>query len=419
MPIIAIKGPARLRGCVSVDGSKNAALPALVACMLTTERVVLRRVPDLRDVDQMLGALRELGAELSPPATGAGLSIMSGSLLDVEPNPERIRKMRASFLLLAPLLCRHGRVTLPLPGGCTIGPRPVDLHLEGLKALGASVRLQPPEIHVSAPLDGLRGTEIRLPYPSVGATEQLVLASTLASGQTVLHGAAIEPEVLALTDLLRSMGAAIERRNDTLVIEGRPALHGTTFDIPPDRIEAGTFLLAAAATGSEITVLGAPVPEMRAVFDVVEALGSRISLHKEDVSIVAPQPVRPLHIEARPFPAFPTDLQPILVASLAAAAGNSSVADRVFPERFGYVCELNRFGAGVSVSRSTATIPGRRSLAASTVTARDLRAGAALVIAGLSAAGTTTILQPHHIDRGYAHLERKLSALGATIERKP
>ena len=419
MPIIAIKGPARLRGSISVDGSKNAALPALAASLLTSDPVVLRHVPDLRDVDQMLGALRELGADLPSLTRDTNLTISAGSLLDVEPNPERIRRMRASFLLLAPLLCRRGRVTLPLPGGCTIGPRPVNLHLEGLKALGAHVRLRPPVIHVSAPLDGLRGTEIHLPFPSVGATEQLVLASTLATGQTVLHGAAIEPEVLALTSLLRAMGAAIERRNDTLVIDGKPTVHGTTYDIPPDRIEAGTFLLAAAATGSEMTVLGAPVPEMRAVFDVLEALGAHLSIHNTDVSIAAPPTVRPLHIEALPFPGFPTDLQPILVASLATAAGSSSVTDRVFPERFGYIRELNRFGAGISVTRSTATIPGCRSLTAATVTARDLRAGAALVIAGLSATGTTTILEPHHIDRGYVHLERKLSALGVTIERQP
>ncbi|MBN1858675.1 UDP-N-acetylglucosamine 1-carboxyvinyltransferase [Candidatus Bipolaricaulota bacterium] len=419
MPTIVLQGPAHLRGTLSVDGSKNAALPSFAASLLTTEPVHFRNVPPLQDVSQMLGALRELGADVRSDPALLEVSVSSKFLLDLEPNPDRIRKMRASFLLLAPLLWRRGRVTLPLPGGCTIGPRPVDLHLKGLEALGAEVRLQPPMIHVSTPLDGLRGAEIDLPYPSVGATEQLLLASSLACGRTILHGAATEPEVSALVALLRSMGVTIDRHEDTLVIHGKSELRGTSYVIPPDRIEAGTLLLAAVATRSELTLVNAPIPDLIAVLDVLEALGAQLPFLDDTLSIAAPQMIHPLCVEARPFPGFPTDLQPILVATLATADGESTVRDSVFPERFGYVSELNRLGAGIIGQHSHVIIPGKRALTGGPVTAGDLRAGAALVIAGLSASGTTTILDPHHIDRGYVGLEQKLSSLGAIIERQP
>ncbi len=419
MPIILLQGPAHLRGMISIDGSKNAALPAFAASLLTERDLLFRNVPPLQDVSQMLAALWELGADVRSNPEALEVSVSSASLLDLEPNPDRIRKMRASFLLLAPLLWRHGHVTLPLPGGCTIGPRPVDLHLRGLEALGAEVTLEPPMIRVSMPLDGLRGAEIDLPYPSVGATEQILLASSLASGQTILRGAATEPEVVALVTLLRSMGATIDRHDSTLIIHGKAELQGTSYDIPPDRIEAGTFLLAAVATGGELTLDKAPLSELAVVLEVVESLGAHVLRLGNAVTISAPKAIQPLCVEAQPFPGFPTDLQPILVSTLAAAAGKSIVRDSVFPERFGYVPELNRLGADIIKHRTGVAIPGNRSLAGGAVTVRDLRAGAALVVAGLSANGTTTIREPHHIDRGYVDFEQKLASLGAIIERQP
>jgi len=294
MPTIVLNGPVRLRGSVAVHGSKNAALPALAASLLTTAPLQLQNVPPLQDVQQMLAALEEIGVEIQTDPASSALTLSTASLLELEPNPERIRKMRASFLLLAPLLWRHGRVALPLPGGCTIGPRPVDLHLKGLAALGADVRQQPTTIRVSLPLGGLRGTEIALPYPSVGATEQLLLAAVRASGQTIIRGAAMEPEVVALLTLLRSMGAAIERDMDTLVIDGTPHLRGASHIIPPDRIEAGTFLLAAPATGGEFTVCGAPVSELDAVVEVLRTLGCCVSFSDSDISVAAPETIRSL-----------------------------------------------------------------------------------------------------------------------------
>ncbi|UCF10645.1 MAG: UDP-N-acetylglucosamine 1-carboxyvinyltransferase [Candidatus Bipolaricaulota bacterium] len=413
MPCLEVRGGTPLAGSVPVEGAKNAALPTLAATLLTDEPVHLRRIPPLRDVDVMLAMIERLGKGVE--RSEHTLDVVSRGVLREEADDDLVQRMRASFLVLAPIVARRGRALIPLPGGCTIGPRPVDLHLDGLSALGARVRRLDGAVEVTT--DGLRAASLTLRYPSVGATEQLLMAASLARGQTVIGNAAKEPEVLDLARLLRAMGAEIEFAEDRFVVHGVDRLHGATHEVIPDRIEAATYLCAAAATGGAVEVAGVCPDHMAGVLDVLTACGARIATGESSVTAEFADRPRGATLETGPYPAVPTDLQPPLGATLSIAQGMSIVSDVVFPERYGYAQELSRLGADLTISHSRLEIRGVEKLRGVPVVARDLRGGAALVIAGLAATGTTTVSGVEHIDRGYTRLADKLRHLGGRIER--
>jgi UDP-N-acetylglucosamine 1-carboxyvinyltransferase len=413
MPELTVSGGRPLSGLVGIEGAKNAALPACVASLLTDEPIVLERIPDLRDVQTILATITSLGKTVSR-ADGA-ITITGGGPLHDEAESQFVRRMRASFLVLGPLLARLGRAVVPLPGGCTIGPRPVDLHLEGLRQLGARVEEQDSAVVVTT--DGLRGAAIRLPYPSVGATEQLMIAATLATGETRIENAAQEPEITDLAILLSGMGAQIALEPGVLRIAGGHPLHGTRHRIIPDRIEAGTYLLAAAVTGGCVTVDDVLPSHLTGFLPVLEQAGATLDIDETRITATASGRPLPTHAVTAPHPGLATDLHPPLAALLSLATGESRISESVFAQRFGYVEPLRAMGACITVDASTAVITGVERLHASHVTAPDLRAGAALVLAGLSAAGQTTIRGIEHLERGYARINEKVNGLGGQIER--
>jgi len=411
---LLIEGGRSLSGTVQVEGAKNAVLPACAASLLTDEPVVIRRVPPLRDVRTILAVIEELGKEVHY-ADGT-ISILSTGSLRPRASREHVERMRASFLVLGPLLARLGRAEVPLPGGCTIGPRPVDYHLLGLQALGARVREEEDAVILST--GRLRGARIRLPYPSVGATEQLLMAASLAEGETLIENPSREPEVLDLVELMRKMGARIEEDEEMLAVEGVNGLHGAEHAVIPDRLEAGTYLIAGAITGGRVTTVGVRPVHLASLAAVLEEAGARVESSGDAITVAGEGMPQPVEVETAPFPGFPTDLQPPLVALLSLADGESTVRDPVFPERFGYVGELERMGARISVSAGTAQIIGVDGLHGAALTAPDIRAGAALVLAALAARGESRIDGLGQLDRGYAALESKLKGLGAEIERR-
>jgi UDP-N-acetylglucosamine 1-carboxyvinyltransferase len=414
MESFRIEGGVPLSGTVRVDGAKNAALPACIAVLLTDEPVVLHRVPQLRDVSTILYTLGALGRRVV--RHGDHVSIAAGEGLSAEADAYSVRQMRASFLVLAPLLARLGRAVVPLPGGCAIGRRPIDLHLDGLRALGARVEERDGAVLVTA--DRLIGARIALPYPSVGATEQILMAASLASGETVIENGAIEPEVEDLACLLRKMGAEIEIDNRTIRVDGRKELGGAEYTLIPDRMEAGTFLLAGAITGGSVTVEGVRSDHLTPFLHPLESTGADLTIEAEAVTVHGPTRPLPAEVVAAPHPGFPTDLHPPFVAYLALAAGSSSLVESVFEGRFAYVDALCEMGAQIVRAGTTLTITGVESLQGQTVAATDIRAGAALVLAGLAAHGYTTVTQLEHIDRGYSSFGEKLRSLGARIERR-
>jgi len=413
MPSFIVDGGRALRGNVEIDGAKNAALPACVASLLTDEPVVLRRTPQLRDVSTILYTLRSLGKRVV--RNDANVIITGEGPLRPEANPYSVRQMRASFLVLGPLLARLGRATVPLPGGCAIGRRPVDLHLRSLAALGARVEERAGLVTVCA--DRLRGAEIALPFPSVGATEQILMSSALANGQTTLRNGAIEPEVLDLVALLGRMGADIERSDRTFRIVGRPSLSGAEHTMIPDRMEAGTFLLAGAITGGDVGVERSAASLLEPLLRVLDETGARIVERGDSLALAAPTAPRPVDVRTAPHPGFPTDLHPPLVAYLTFVPGISRITETIFEERFAYVRHLREMGAQASVEGSTVALSGVRALSGRTVEASDIRGGAALLLAGLAATGRTTVTNVDQIDRGYARIEEKLQSVGGQIER--
>ncbi len=428
MEHLIIRGGHPLTGRVPIEGAKNAALPACVASLLTDEPIVLHRIPHLRDVETILATILSLGKEVSH--AGETVTITSARPLCERAEPRYVKQMRASFLVLGPLLARLGRAVVSLPGGCRIGARPVDLHLRGLRLLNARVEERGETVTVAT--EGLRGTRIRLPYPSVGATEQLVMAATLADGETRIENPALEPEIFDLIDLLTKMGAQVSSEDGTLRIVGRRNLHGTQHTIIPDRMEAGTYLLAGAITKGDVEVVGVTPGHLRSLLSALEESGMEIAEEENKIRLWSDRSPRPLHITTAPYPGFPTDFHPLLAAFLALGTGTSRIEETVFEHRFGYVPLLNRMGASIAIEGSTAVItgaspgktspggtsPGRTSLLKGVeVDAPDIRAGAALVLAALVASGETTINHPEHIDRGYARIEEKLRSLGAEIER--
>ena len=418
MAFFRIIGGAALRGTVRVGGSKNATLPMMAASILADGPVKLEGVPRLADVDTLSLVLGELGMEVTPTSPH-GLLLETVDRSPVRARYELVRQMRASFCVLGPLLARRRKAVVSLPGGCNIGDRPVDLHLKGLAALGARLSLK--KGYVLAEADRLCGTTVDLSGPrgsSVTGTANVLSAAVLAAGTTTITGAAREPEIVDLGNFLISMGARIEDLGtSTIRIIGVEQLAATTYPVIPDRIEAATLLLAAAITGGSATVTGVVPEHLEEVLNSLRATGSEVESGRSHVTITANGRPRPMDVTAQPYPGLPTDLQAQFTALLCLADGRSTVLDRVFNRRFVHVAELNRMGAQIEHRDSRAIVTGAGRLSGTSVTASDLRASAALVLAGLAAKGRTVVHQIHHLDRGYERLDEKLGQLGAQIER--
>lgn len=415
---ILIRGRRPISGSVVVSGAKNAALPIMAATLLTEGTTVLRRVPRLKDVQTLRHILQKLGMEVER----RGDHRLRLRVIDEDRCSapcDLVRRMRASVCVLGPLVARRGRAEVPTPGGCVIGDRPIDLHVKGLRALGARFEVEEKKIKVTA--DRLRGAAVDLRGPfgsTVLGTANVMMAATLAEGTTVIHHAACEPEVQDLAGYLNACGARIRgigRR--TLVIDGVERLHGTDYAIIPDRIEAGTFAAAAVATGGLVTLERARPAHLRSTLELLRRAGARVLARGDTVQIQGPERPQPLSFNTDPYPGVPTDMQPQLTSLLAMARGASTVCEGVYPERFTHVAELQRLGAHIARDENRAVVRGVEGLEGAAVTARDLRAGAGLVVAALAARGVTEIHGVEHLDRGYQELEKKLRALGADVRR--
>src|SRR3954467_8969011 len=416
MDKIVIHGGQPLSGSINISDSKNSALPTVAAPLLPREPCILHRVPDLSDLHYMLQILTHLGAQVER-ASGT-VTVTAEKVESVAPY-DVVRKMRASVCVIGPLLGRCNEATVSLPGGCVIGDRPIDLHLKGFEALGAAVRVQAGDVRVLTP--HLKGNIINLRGkfgPTVLGTDNVMMAAVLAEGTTVIEGAAAEPEVCDLADFLNKMGAKIEGAGTTrLIIEGVQELHGAEHDIIPDRIETGTFLVAGAICGTGVTVTRAEPKHVTSVTDALRDAGYKIETTKDSITVSPNGASKPLELTTEPYPGFPTDMQAQMCALLSTTEGISVVTENIFPQRYMHLAELKRMGAHVQIEGPTAVIHGVEKLLGAPVMASDLRASAALVLAGLKAEGTTEISRVYHIDRGYEHLDEKLSELGAHIER--
>jgi UDP-N-acetylglucosamine 1-carboxyvinyltransferase len=416
MDKILVHGGYPLSGSIKVSGSKNSSLPILAATLLTREPCIVHGVPDLSDTHYMLQILAHLGAQVER-ASGT-VSVTAEKIHSVAPY-DVVRKMRASVCVLGPSLGRCKEATVALPGGCVIGDRPIDLHLKGFEALGAAVRVEGGDIKVFAPK--LNGAVIDMHGrfgPTVLGTDNVMMAAVLANGVTVIDGAAQEPEVVDLATFLNKMGAKIEGAGTRrIIIEGVPELHGAEHRVIPDRIEAGTFLVAGAIAGKGVTVKRVEPEHVRTITDALAKCGFPIEVKDDSVSISPNGDASALELTTEPYPGFPTDMQAQMCALLSTSKGTSSVTENVFPQRYMHVSELKRMGAQVELEGATAVIDGVDSLLGAPVMASDLRASAALVLAGLKADGITEVSRVYHIDRGYEHLDEKLSELGAHIER--
>jgi UDP-N-acetylglucosamine 1-carboxyvinyltransferase len=423
MDSIRIIGGRPLKGEIRVGGAKNAALPLMTAALLCDEPLILSNMPRLADIETMAALLSQHGVGISMHEPEDGVSgrvaHLDGGGVDNTTAPyDIVRKMRASVLVLGPLLARHGQARVSLPGGCAIGTRPVDLHLKGLEQLGAEIELDQGYIVAAAP-NGLVGADIVFPFVSVGATENLVMAAALAKGTTRLKNAAREPEVSDLAECLNAMGAQITGiGTDTLTIEGVERLHGAEHAVPPDRIETGSLAMAAAATGGDVTLIGARPDMLDQVFRTMETAGAVLDIKEDRVRIRCPRVVG-VDVMTEPYPGFPTDLQAQMMAMLVRAEGASMITESIFENRFMHVPELCRMGANINLHSRSAMIRGVTRLTGAEVMATDLRASMSLVIAGLVAEGETLVNRVYHLDRGYERLEQKLAACGAEIERVP
>lgn len=411
-----IVGMRPLSGNVAVGGSKNAALPVLAATLLSDAPSLIHNVPDLLDVQTMVMVLESLGVQVERVGRHS-YRILPATLSGSEPPYELIRKMRASFLVTGPLISRLGRAQVPLPGGCAIGSRPIDLHLKGFTHLGVHVSMC--SGYIEAWAEKLQGGEVYFDFPSVGATENVMMLAATIEDETVIANAAREPEVIDLARFLTLMGASIEGAGtDTIVVRGRKNLRGCEYTIMNDRIEAGTFCVAAAITRGDVVVQGIEVSLLRSVLTKLEEVGAKVERMAEDVvRVTMPYRPKPTNIKTMPYPGFPTDMQAQFMSLLCLAEGVSVITETVFESRFAHVGELERMGARIQVEGRSAVVVGVEKLTGTQVTATDLRAGAALVLAGLAAEGVTEVHGVHHIDRGYEDLEVKLRSLGASIER--
>jgi len=416
MDKILVHGGHTLTGSIKISGSKNSALPILAASLLTREPCVIHRVPDLSDTHYMLQILMHLGASVE---RASGTVTIGAEKIDSIAPYDVVRKMRASVCVLGPLLGRCNEATVSMPGGCVIGDRPIDLHLKGFEALGAAVRVEGGNVKVFAPK--LTGAVINLRGkfgPTVLGTDNVMMAAVLADGVTVIEGAAQEPEVVDLANFLNKMGAKIEGAGTRrLIIEGVPELHGVEHDIIPDRIEAGTFLVAGAISGKGVTIKRVEPSHVESVTSALKDCGFRVETSESTITVSPNGASKPLELATEPYPGFPTDMQAQMCALLSTTDGISVVTENIFPQRYMHVAELKRMGARVQLEGQTAVISGVEKLTGAPVMASDLRASAALVLAGLKADGITEVSRVYHIDRGYEHLDEKLSELGAHIER--
>lgn len=413
---ITLAGGAALRGRVRAEGAKNACLPVMAAALLCGGEVILSEVPALQDVLSMCRVLECLGARVEFDVPGKKMVIDTSRLTGVEAPYSLIRQMRASFLVIGPLLARMGQARVSLPGGCAIGIRPIDLHLKGLRALGAEVLLGHGFIETIAAR--LSGQRIYLDYPSVGATENIMMAATLADGTTIIENAAEEPEIIDLACFINAMGGRVAGAGtDTIRIYGVSRLHAAGHTIIPDRVEAGTYMVAAAITGGQVTVENVIPAHLGPLIAKLKETGCDVQAAESSIHVSRRGDIRAIDLKTQPYPGFPTDLQPQLMALLTLARGTSVVTETVFENRFGHADELRRMGAHIRIEGHAAVVAGRERLYGAPVRAGDLRAGAALVLAGLAAIGKTEVNGVHHIDRGYYQLTEKLASLGAAIQR--
>ena len=418
MEKLLIKGGKSLSGKISCSGAKNAALPMIAATILCDDKVVLKNLPYLQDITTMFELLGSMGSEILLDEN-MDFTISSANLKDIEARYELVKTMRASILVLGPLLSKYGKARIALPGGCAIGSRPVNFHLDALKQMGASITLRNGYIEANA--SQLKGANIKFDGVTVTGTENLMMAATLAKGQTILTNVAKEPEIVDLADMLNSMGAKIYGAGtDKIVIDGVDKLKGTIFDIPADRIEAGTYLVAAAVTKGSITIDGINPNRLIKVIDKLRAAGAEIDYNEDSISInMKLEFPNPVDITTAPFPEFPTDMQAQFSVINAISSGTANIYETVFENRFMHILELNRMGCDISVKGNHAVIQGVKSIYGAQVMATDLRASASLILAGLCAEGETVVDRIYHIDRGYERIEEKLNYLGANIIRLP
>ena len=414
---LIIKGDTQLKGEVEVSSSKNAILPILAASLLSDEKVVINKVPSIKDVFIICEIIQELGVKVEQ-SQWQNQVILVGTPESVHPPYHLVRQIRASFLLMGPLLARKGEVRVSLPGGCALGNRPIDLHLKGLAALGADISLHAGDIVAQG--SKLIGTHIYLDYPSVGATENLIMAAALAKGTTYIENAALEPEVVDLANFINKMGGKISGAGTNIIkIKGVKELYGADYTPIPDRIEAGTYMVAIAATDGKALIKNIVPDHLKSIIAKLVETGAEVEVAKERDSLWVSRKgrLKPVYIKTLPFPGFPTDMQAQFMAYLNLAEGSSIISESVFENRFMHIQELQRMGADIKVEGKTAIIRGVKKLTGATVKATDLRAGAALVIAGMTAEGETIISNSEHIDRGYDNLVTKLNSLGAQIRQ--
>lgn len=417
MDKIIVRGGNRLNGRIPIAGAKNACLTLMPAALLSAEPLTLTNAPRLSDIRTMTELLQSLGCEVASLQDGQVLALGCKQITNHTADYDIVRKMRASILVLGPMLARDGHAVVSLPGGCAIGARPVDLHLKALEAMGAKIELRDGYVHAVAP-DGLQGAEFEFPVVSVGATENALMAATLASGRTILRNAAREPEIVDLANCLIAMGADISgAESGTITINGVERLHGATHRVVTDRIELGTYMLAPVMTGGSVELLGGTRALVGAFADKLEEAGVTIEETADGLRVTHDGPLKPLHVITEPYPGFPTDLQAQMMAMLMLADGESVLEERIFENRFMHAPELQRMGANIVVKGGTAHVHGGMPLKGAKVMATDLRASVSLILAGLAAQGETSVSRVYHLDRGYENVVEKLSACGADIER--
>lgn len=416
MDKLIITGPDRLRGEVTISGAKNSSLPIMAACILASDKSIIENVPMLEDVLTLGQILQSINAVVKIDKNDKSVFIDTSNIINMEPSFDLVRRMRASFLIMGPMLARFGEFKISFPGGCNIGTRPIDLHLKGFSALGARINTDHGYVEVIA--DKLKGNKIYLDFPSVGATENIMMAAALAEGETVIENAAAEPEIADLAKFLNKMGAQIlGAGTDNIKIIGVKELHGTNHKLIYDRIEAGTFMAAAAITRSRIKINGINDEHLKPVIAKLQEAGTNINILDNSLIIDGNCDLKPVDIKTMPYPGFPTDMQPQMMALLLSLSGTSMITETIFENRYMHVTEMKRLGGNIKINGRCAVIEGGNRLTGTIVKATDLRAGAALVLCGLIAEGETVITDIYHIDRGYELIEEKFKNLGADIRR--
>lgn len=424
MDSILIQGGKRLEGTIPISGAKNSALTLLPCALLTEDKLTLTNLPRLADVDSFGHLLNGLGVStkvdgVKPGEIGRRMTLQASDIASTVAPYDMVRRMRASILVLGPMLARAGEATVSLPGGCAIGDRPIDLHLKALEAMGAEIELAAGYVKAIASKGRISGGDYSFPVVSVGATENALMAAVTASGRTQLFNAAREPEIVDLCNLLVAMGAKIDGIGSPhLTIDGVEGLNGCTYAVMPDRIEAGSYACAAGITGGSLDLVGARPEDMLATTNALAQCGLMVEIHDHGIKVTADKPLRPLALSTAPFPGFATDMQAQFMAMLCRAEGESFLEETIFENRYMHVPELRRMGAEIDVRGRSAIVHGVERMTGAKVMATDLRASMSLILAGLAAEGETEVLRVYHLDRGYERLEEKLSAVGATIERK-